>query len=207
MEFDLNVCFKFRLKIIPLSQPIYIFWSKVGPGVYLKNHNSSCFLFHQLWKIQIRQIYRSIVFDEDHCHILFNSSECVFELYFYYMTNYFSTYSVFSLTFDRFQRHSNFLKIWCNTYRLIACYFPKLYIKTENLITITLLIIQFSLTVGTHFYAYLGVPLAGYVPMCSYPPQLAIRFDTVNKVRTLVMSCCIVVTLTILYFNIKAEKR
>ncbi|CAB04701.1 Serpentine receptor class alpha-23 [Caenorhabditis elegans] len=140
---------------------------------------------------RITQIYRSIVFASEPCEILFRSSECEIELYFYYLTNYFSTYSVFSLTFDR----------------LISHYKSKYYHMHQYFIAISLLVLQFLLAILSFYIAYHGVPLAGYVPMCNYYPKMAVHHITINDVRTVVMVSCIIVTGFAYYLSVKSEKQ
>ncbi|CAI2343569.1 unnamed protein product [Caenorhabditis sp. 36 PRJEB53466] len=144
-----------------------------------------------MMEIRIRQIYRGFVCEENRCQIQFHSSECVYELYFYYITNFFSTFSLFSLTFDR----------------LIAHFWSNIYSSHQKLIPFSLLLLQLILAVSTHLYGFLGVSLAGYVPMCTFPPQLANNFDTINRFRTYIMLFCIGITVFILIFSMKAEKR
>ncbi|KAF1766352.1 hypothetical protein GCK72_006309 [Caenorhabditis remanei] len=150
-------------------------------------------IIHQttMMEIRIRQINRSIVTEIDHCGILFHSPECAVDLYFYYITNFFTTYSVFSLTLDR----------------LIAWKFSSVYLKYQYTIAIILLTIQLIFAVGTYFFGFLGVPLAGYVPMCTYPPRLASDFDAINIIRTVVMVFSIIVLLIIFRSNVKTEKK
>ncbi|CAL2032478.1 unnamed protein product [Caenorhabditis brenneri] len=144
-----------------------------------------------MMEIRIRQFYRSILNNGDRCQIQFHSSECLIELYFYYITNYFSTYSVLSLTFDRYLSYK----------------FPSFYFSNQYLVSIGLILIQFILAIGTHLIGFFGVPLAGYVPMCTYPPQLATHFDAINKFRTLIMVLSIVITIFIFYLNAKNERK
>nr|pir hypothetical protein F28C12.3 - Caenorhabditis elegans [Caenorhabditis elegans] len=141
--------------------------------------------------VTIRQIYRSIVYAAEPCKLLYLSSDCVFELHFYYLTNYFSTYSVFSLTFDR----------------LISHYKSKFYHINQYFIAISLLVFQLFLTLLSFYIAFYGVPLAGYIPMCTYHPALSVYYSTINNVRTGVMVSCIIVTIFVYYLSVNLEKR
>ncbi|CAO4364737.1 unnamed protein product [Caenorhabditis nigoni] len=196
----MKINFTFIISVIITS---YVFSYKALRTLLKHNIFSNCtriILFvcsinsivHQttMMEIRVRQIFRSIVWDQDPCHILFHSSECVVDLYFYYITNYFSTYAVFSLTSDIF----------------ISYKFPVFYLSNQYTVSVILLIIQFILAVGTYLFGFLGVPLAGYVPMCTYPPKLTSNFDLINEFRTFVMVLCIGITLVILYFSVKTER-
>uniref|UniRef100_A0A1I7TUY9 G_PROTEIN_RECEP_F1_2 domain-containing protein n=1 Tax=Caenorhabditis tropicalis TaxID=1561998 RepID=A0A1I7TUY9_9PELO len=150
-------------------------------------------IIHQttMMEIRIRQTTRSITRYDSPCGIQFHSSECIIELYLYYITNFFSTYSVFSLTFDRF----------------ISYKFPSFYLSKQTKIAVVLLFIQLCLALGTYCFGFLGVSYAGYVPMCTYPPRLAKNFDTINTFRTVIMVASIAITLIILYLSVKIERK
>ncbi|CAB07600.1 Serpentine receptor class alpha-20 [Caenorhabditis elegans] len=144
-----------------------------------------------MMEIRIRQVYRSFVYSSEPCRLPFHFTDCEVELYFYYLTNYFSTYSVFSLTFDR----------------LISYFFPKCYISYPYQVSISLLIIQLVFTLGTYYFGLYGVPKLGYVPICNYAPRLATNFVKINDFRTTIMVFCIIVTIFIYYLNVKSEKQ
>ncbi|CAB07597.1 Serpentine receptor class alpha-21 [Caenorhabditis elegans] len=140
---------------------------------------------------RMRQTYRSFVFASEPCNLLYRSSDCVFELHSYYLTGYFSTYSVCSLAFDR----------------LVSHYKSKFYHTHQYFIAVSLLVLQLLLTLVSFYIAYYGVHLAGYVPVCIHYPRLAVHYSTVNTVRTVVMVCCLVVTGFIYYLSVKSEKQ
>ncbi|CAB04702.2 Serpentine receptor class alpha-24 [Caenorhabditis elegans] len=150
-------------------------------------------IIHQttMLEIRIRQIYRSIVFASEPCRLPFHFTECEVELFVYYLTTYFSTYSVFSLAFDR----------------LISCYTPKYYLSHQYYVSIFLLFIQLIFTLGTYYVGLYGVPPLGYEPFCNYAPKLATNFVKINDFRTLIMGICIIVTVFVYYLSVKSEKQ
>ncbi|CAB07596.1 Serpentine receptor class alpha-18 [Caenorhabditis elegans] len=148
---------------------------------------------HQTTMLETRitQAYRSVVYDSEPCKLLFRSSDCVFELYLYYPTGYFSTYSVFSLTFDR----------------LISHYKSRYYHMHQYFIATSLLVLQLLLTMFSFYIVFYGVSLAGYVPMCNFRPELTVYYGAINNVRTGVMVSCIIVTMFVYYVCVKSEKQ
>ncbi|CAB07598.2 Serpentine receptor class alpha-17 [Caenorhabditis elegans] len=140
---------------------------------------------------RIHQVYRSFVYSSEPCRLLFHFTECEVELYFYYLTNYFSTYAVFSLTFDR----------------LVSHYKPKYYFSHQYYVSNSLLIIQLLLSLSTYYVGLYGVPLVGYAPICYYTPRLAVNFSKINDFRTATMVFCIIVTIFIYYLSVKSEKQ
>ncbi|CAB07602.2 Serpentine receptor class alpha-22 [Caenorhabditis elegans] len=144
-----------------------------------------------MMETRVRQIYRSFLFASDPCKLLYRSSDCVVDLYFFFLTGYFSTYSVFSLTSDR----------------LVSHYKSKFYHTHQYFIAISLLVIQLLLTLVSFYIAFYGVSLAGYVSVCIQYPKAAVQYGTINTVRTMVMVCCLIVTGFTYYLSVKSEKQ
>ncbi|EGT35524.1 CBN-SRA-30 protein [Caenorhabditis brenneri] len=134
--------------------------------------------------IRIRHLQKILSFSKDPCLIEFHNSECYYDNHLYMFSNYLATWLVCSLTFDRF----------------LAYYTSKLYDDKRNSKRIGVMLVVGSLffTLLCHLYIFYGVPRAGYVPSCQYPPQLALdtfQLATILKIVFTLFNCFVILLL------------
>ncbi|KAF1756280.1 hypothetical protein GCK72_012733 [Caenorhabditis remanei] len=137
--------------------------------------------------IRIRHLFQIINYSSDPCLIEFHSTECFYDNSLYMFSNYFATWLVCSLTFDRF----------------LAFYARKLYVEQEKSKRIAMMLVAGAIlfTLIGHALIYFGVNRAGYVPSCQYPPHLALNgfaIMTNLKIMFTIANCVVIVVLLFL---------
>ncbi|CAP25055.1 Protein CBR-SRA-31 [Caenorhabditis briggsae] len=159
-----------------------LLWSAIGNGC-----------IHQITVAEIRliTIYRVLVHGSDRCTILFPSSGCVYEQYFYYYTNFFTSFCCISLFFDRL------LSTNCIAYQYKYKFFVMIFLTFQTILPLFILI-----------WVYSNGNTDGYVAMCNYPPMsVAWKYFYINRLRLVILGTFFILSICIFYYNKNVEKK
>ncbi|CCD68192.1 Serpentine receptor class alpha-27 [Caenorhabditis elegans] len=179
----------FKAARVLKNHNVYSKGSQILLMITLLNANLNQLIFLE---IRIRHLVHIFINSEDPCKIEFHSPECTYDQTIYAFTSVMSTGLLSALTFDRF----------------FALYASTVYVRNSKDSAYMLITVSIIVTVIVHIRTYGGVSRAGYVPSCTYPPQLSLNTYQVvnNAIFWIIMANC-VLTIAVLLLNIYKDKR